>query len=150
MICPYCKKDNDKVTDTRSIDGGLEIRRRRECLDCNRRFTSYEKVDFITVKVIKKDEKEEPFDIRKVIKSVEVACRKTTISDDQIKEIGDIVEKISLEVERKKISSMDIGDIIMKELKNLDPVAFVRFSSVYREYTNVDQFISALQGMKKS
>jgi len=149
MICPYCKNDNDKVIDTRSSEGGLEIRRRRECLSCSRRFTSYEKVDYITVKVIKKDNSEETFDIRKVISSVEIACRKTQITDEQIKEIGDIIEKKSLEIECKEISSNEIGDLIMKELKKLDPVAYVRFSSVYREYTNVDQFISALQGIKK-
>jgi transcriptional repressor NrdR len=149
MICPYCKTDNDKVIDTRSSDGGLEIRRRRECLNCARRFTSYEKVDYITVKVIKKDGSEQTFDIRKVINSVEIACRKTQITDEEIKEIGDNIEKKSLEAECKEISSNEIGDMIMKELKKLDPVAYVRFSSVYREYTNVDQFISALQGIKK-
>mgnify|MGYP006449366257 CR=1 FL=1 len=116
MICPYCKTDKDKVIDTRSSEGGLEIRRRRECLNCSRRFTSYEKVDYITVKVLKKDNSEQAFDIRKVISSIDIACRKSQITHKQIKEIGDIIEKKRLEIECKEINSKEIGDLIMKEL----------------------------------
>lgn len=149
MICPFCKGDNDKVIDTRSSDGGLEIRRRRECLECNRRFTSYEKVELITVKVNKKGGAHEPFDIRKVVKSLDIACRKRPINDEQIKELADYIERKTFEIESKEITSKQIGDMIMDELKKLDTVAYIRFASVYREYQDVDQFINALHGIKK-
>lgn len=148
MICPYCKKDDDKVIDTRSSDGGLGIRRRRECNSCGRRFTSYEKTEDISIQVQKKDGKKEIFDINKVIRSVEIACRKRPITAEQIKELATLVEMQSFSSESKEIYSKNIGDLIMKELKKIDPVAYVRFSSVYRDYQNVDQFIQDLQRMK--
>ncbi|MBF0198670.1 MAG: transcriptional repressor NrdR [Planctomycetes bacterium] len=148
MNCPYCKDDNDRVVDTRSSDHGTSVRRRRECLSCGRRFTSHETVEYISVTVMKKDGKKENFDIQKVIKSVEIACRKRPITVDQIKELADMVERKSMDIENKAITSRAIGDLIMSELKKLDMVAFVRFSSVYQEYQDVDQFILALNQMK--
>lgn len=149
MKCPYCKDDNDRVVDTRSSDNGEGIRRRRECLTCGRRFTSHEKVEVINVMVIKKDETKQLFDIQKVIRSVEIACRKRPITADQIKELADMIEKLSLAVEEKEITSEKIGTLIMSELKKLDTVAFVRFSSVYKEYQNVDEFIAELRQIRK-
>jgi len=150
MKCPYCKADQDRVVDTRSSDAGEGIRRRRECLNCGRRFTSHEKVELINVMVIKKDQTKQLFDIQKVIRSVEIACRKRPISPDQIKELADMIEKLSLRAEEKEISSENIGTLIMSELKKLDAVAFVRFSSVYKEYQDVEEFISELQQIKNS
>jgi transcriptional repressor NrdR len=147
MKCPYCKKDNDKVVDTRATDGGLGIRRRRMCNDCGRRFTSHEKVEEINVLVLKKDASKEVFDIQKVLKSVKIACRKRPIDEEQIHQVAEEIECQAMEVESKEITSTQIGDIIMEQLKSLDHVAFVRFSSVYKEYDNVDQFISALKDL---
>lgn len=147
MKCPYCKKDKDKVVDTRATNGGTDIRRRRMCLACGRRFTSHEKVENITVTVLKKGDIKEDFDIQKVIKSVNIACRKRPISEEQMHSVADIVECQAMEMESKVITSNEIGDLIMEQLKNLDHVAFVRFSSVYKEYDNVDQFISALKDL---
>lgn len=147
MKCPYCKKDHDKVVDTRATEGGLGIRRRRMCIDCGRRFTSHEKVEDITIAVLKKDSAKEDFDIKKVIKSVNIACRKRPITEDQMHEVADMVECQAMDVESKEITSSQIGDLILEQLKSLDHVAFVRFSSVYKEYDNVDQFISALQDL---
>ena len=149
MKCPYCKDDDDRVVDTRSSDHGTSIRRRRECISCGRRFTSHETVEDINIKVLKKGGQKENFDIQKVLHSVEIACRKRPITVDQVKELSDLVEKKSFAVESKEITSRSIGDIIMRELKKIDAVAFVRFSSVYRDYQDIDQFIKALSQMKK-
>ena len=148
MKCQFCKDDNDRVVDTRSSDGGTVIRRRRECLSCGRRFTSNEIVEEVTVSVIKKNGEKETFDIQKVIRSVEIACRKRPITVEQVKELADRVERRSLEAENKEISTKSIGDFIMKELKKLDAVAYVRFSSVYRDYKDIDQFVKAINSIK--
>lgn len=149
MKCPYCKSDDDRVVDTRSSDAGEGIRRRRECLNCGRRFTSHEKVEVINVMVIKKNGTKQLFDIQKVIHSVEIACRKRPITADQIKELADMIEKLSLAVVEKEITSEKIGSFIMSEMKKLDPVAFVRFSSVYKEYQDVDEFIKELKQIRQ-
>lgn len=145
MKCPYCKKDKDRVVDTRSYDGGLGVRRRRECLDCGRRFTSHEKVEDINITVVKKDGRTQSFDPQKVHDSVMIACRKRPIDDEQIKRVADVVERLAMEVESKRVDSSQIGDLILKQLRGLDAVAFVRFSSVYKHYDGVSQFIEALK-----
>lgn len=145
MKCPYCKADNDRVVDTRSSEGGVAIRRRRECLNCGRRFTSHEKVEEIAINVTKKDGSKDSFDFSKVLNSVKVACRKRPIQEEQIKKVADMVERQAKERESKEIESSQIGDLILKELKYLDPVAFVRYSSVYKEFDDVEQFITALE-----
>jgi transcriptional repressor NrdR len=150
MKCPYCKKDHDRVVDTRSSDNGIGVRRRRECLDCGRRFTSHEKVEEISVYVNKKSGSKELFDIQKVLMSVNIACRKRPISEEKIKEVADMVERQAMEGEGKQITSAQIGDLILNQLKKLDPVAFVRFSSVYKEYEGVSQFISALKDLESN
>ena len=148
MKCPYCKKDHDRVVDTRSSDNGSGVRRRRECLDCGRRFTSHEKVEDICIYVAKKNGQKELFDIQKVLMSVNIACRKRHISEDKIKEVADMIERQALEVESKLITSTQIGDLILHQLKTLDPVACVRFSSVDKEYEGVSQFITALKDLE--
>jgi transcriptional repressor NrdR len=148
MKCPYCKEDRDRVVDTRSYDEGMGIRRRRECLECGRRFTSHEIVEEISISVIKKDGNKEAFDFSKVLTSVKIACRKRPIREEKIKQVADMVERQAMEVESKEISSRQIGDLILNQLKDLDAMAFVRFSSVYKEYDDVKQFISALEDIK--
>ena len=148
MKCPYCKKDQDRVVDTRSSDNGSGVRRRRECLNCGRRFTSQEKVEDLCIYVAKKNGNRELFDIQKVLMSVNIACRKRHISEEKIKEVADMVERQAMDMESKLITSTQIGDLILDQLKTLDPVAFVRFSSVYKEYEGVSQFISALKDLE--
>lgn len=148
MKCPYCKEDRDRVVDTRSYDEGKGIRRRRECLECGRRFTSHESVEDISIKVIKKNGEKQAFDFQKVLTSVKIACRKRPIREEKIKQVADMVERQAMDVESKEISSRQIGDLILNQLKDLDAMAFVRFSSVYKEYDNVNQFISALEDIK--
>lgn len=148
MKCPYCKEDRDRVVDTRSYDEGTGIRRRRECLDCGRRFTSHESVEEISITVIKKDGTRQDFDFQKVLTSVKIACRKRPLREEKIKQVADMVERQAMEIVSKEISTIQIGDLILNQLKDLDSVAFVRFSSVYREYDNVDQFITALEDIK--
>lgn len=150
MKCPYCKKDHDRVVDTRSSDNGSVVRRRRECLDCGRRFSSQEKVEDICIYVAKKNGQRELFDIQKVLMSVNIACRKRHIAEDKIKEVADMVERQAMDVESKLITSTQIGDLILDQLKSLDAVAFVRFSSVYKEYEGVSQFISALKDLESN
>ncbi|MBF0244982.1 MAG: transcriptional repressor NrdR [Planctomycetes bacterium] len=148
MKCPYCKLDNDRVVDTRAVDEGHSIRRRRECLACKRRFSSIENVEEILVNVIKKDGSRELFDPTKVKRSVEISCRKRPVSQEQIEDLVWRVEKRSLETEGKEVSSASIGEFITSELKSVDPIAYIRFSSVYREYQNVEQFIEDVQSLR--
>lgn len=149
MLCPYCRKDNDRVVDTRSSEGGHDIRRRRQCMSCGRRFTSYERLEDIPILVVKKNGVKEPFDRNKVIKSVEIACRKRPIMRDQFEDIANRVEMRSMQDQSRELSSRVIGEFISSELKKLDAVAFVRFSSVYRDYQDVEQFIELVRTLKK-
>ncbi len=149
MLCPYCKADDDKVVDSRGSEGGSGIRRRRECLKCGRRFTSYERLEEIPVMVLKRNGSRERFDLQKVLNSVKIACRKRPVSQEQIQDLATRVEIQALSSENREISSRIIGDSIISELEQLDAVALVRFSSVYREYSDVDQFVDYIRTLKK-
>jgi len=147
MRCPYCGEDNDKVVDSRAMNEGRSIRRRRECLACNRRFTTYEHVDNIAVMVIKRDQRREPYSREKLVEGVRVACRKRPVSEEQVEEIAGRIEmKINSRFE-KEIESGALGDLVMEELRKLDQVAYVRFASVYRQFKDVNQFIDELKGL---
>jgi transcriptional repressor NrdR len=137
MKCPYCGEDNDKVVDSRSMNEGQSIRRRRECLACAKRFTTYEHVDSIAVMVIKRDRRREPYSREKLVEGVRLSCRKRPVSEDQIEEVASQVEmKINSRFE-KEIESATLGDLVMDELRRLDQVAYVRFASVYRQFKDV-------------
>ena len=147
MKCPYCGVDDDKVVDSRSMNEGRFIRRRRECLGCEKRFTTYEHVDNITVMVIKRDKRREPFQREKLVNGIRVACRKRPVSEDQIEEIaGQIEMKINSQFE-KEIDASQLGQIVMEQLRKLDQVAYVRFASVYRQFKDVNQFITELKSL---
>jgi transcriptional repressor NrdR len=147
MKCPYCGEDNDKVVDSRSMNEGQSIRRRRECLACAKRFTTYEHVDSIAVMVIKRDRRREPYSREKLVEGVRLSCRKRPVSEDQIEEVASQVEmKINSRFE-KEIESATLGDLVMDELRRLDQVAYVRFASVYRQFKDVNQVIDELQGL---
>lgn len=145
MRCPYCKTDDDKVIDSRSTSDGASIRRRRECLACSRRFTTYERTEEQPLVVIKKDGSRQPFDRRKILEGIQKACQKRPIETQRIE---DVVNRIELELyERfeREVPSKDIGELIMKELRDLDSVAYVRFASVYRDFKEARDFVEAAQ-----
>ncbi len=147
MKCPYCGADDDKVVDSRSMSDGLSIRRRRECLACSKRFTTYEHVDNIPIMVIKRDERREPYQRDKLVQGVRIACRKRPVSEDQVEAIASQIElKINSEFE-KEIDSATLGELVMEQLRRLDQVAYVRFASVYRQFKDVNQFIDELKGL---
>ena len=147
MRCPFCKKDHDRVIDSRSANGGATVRRRRKCLSCQKRFTTYEKVEEITLYVIKKDGRRDVFDREKIKRGLLTACKKRPVS---LQTIEDIVNRIEIELYEnydREVKSTKIGDLVMRELKTLDHVAYVRFASVYREFKDVSEFMRELKPM---
>jgi transcriptional repressor NrdR len=145
MKCPFCNKDNTRVIDSRPADENNSIRRRRQCDECQRRFTTYEKVETIPLVVIKKDNNREPYDRSKIEAGVFRSCHKRPISVDQITALVDEVETMIFNREDKEIPSHIIGELVMDKLKDLDPVAYVRFASVYREFKDVNTFMNELK-----
>ena len=144
MKCPYCGDEESKVIDSRPTEDGERIRRRRECLRCGRRFTTYEKIETSPIMVVKKDMRREPFNASKIKEGLIHACQKRPIS---MKDIDNIVEKVEKQVYaagEDEISSRRIGEAVMGELKQLDEVAYVRFASVYRQFTDVSSFMDEL------
>jgi len=145
MKCPFCGKENTRVIDSRPADDNSSIRRRRQCDECSKRFTTYEKVETIPLVVIKKDNIREPYDRAKIESGVFRSCHKRPISVAQITALVDEVENAVFSMEEKEIPSFKIGEIVMDKLKNLDPVAYVRFASVYREFKDVNTFMDELK-----
>ncbi len=147
MKCPYCNSADTRVIDSRPTDEGNTIRRRRSCDECGKRFTTYEKVETIPLIIIKKDNNREQYDIRKIEAGVLRACYKRPVSAAQIQKTIDDIETKIFAIEEKEIPSNAIGEIVMEELKTLDPVAYVRFASVYREFKDVNTFVQELKKM---
>lgn len=147
MKCPYCSSDNTRVIDSRPADDNCAIRRRRNCDDCGKRFTTFEKVETIPLMIIKKDNNREPYDRTKIEAGVLRACHKRPISADQIKTLVDDVETEIYSREAKEIPSSVIGELVMDKLKDLEAVAYVRFASVYREFKDVNTFVNELKKM---
>ena len=147
MKCPFCREDNDRVLDTRSSQDGFTIRRRRECLHCKRRYTTFERVEELDIKVIKKDGSRVPFEREKIKRGLEKACWKRPISSEQIDAVvsaveADVYSKFDTEVEADYI-----GELVMNQLRLLDQVAYVRFASVYREFQDAHDFVDELEPM---
>ena len=147
MKCPFCRADNDKVIDSRAIREGFAIRRRRECLDCKRRFTTYERLEETDIKVVKKDGVREIFSPEKIRHGLEKACWKRPVSDEQISDLVTRIEQKVYSLNETEVDSKVLGELIMDELRQLDQVAFVRFASVYREFKDVRDFVDELQPM---
>jgi len=143
--CPFCDDVEDKVVDSRMAKEGELIRRRRECLGCKRRFTTYERVDEILPVVVKKDGRREAFDRAKILSGLKKACEKRPISTVTIESVTDRIEKRIQEMGETEIESRIVGEELMKELHQLDQVAYVRFASVYREFKDIDQFMDELR-----
>ncbi|NLC66395.1 MAG: transcriptional repressor NrdR [Clostridium sp.] len=150
MKCPFCSFTDSKVVDSRSTDDSTSIRRRRECLSCKKRYTTYEKIEDIPVLVIKNDSTREHFDKQKIITGLIRACQKRPVSRNDIEEIANSIErKISNEMS-SEISSKEIGNMVMERLKDLDEVSYVRFASVYREFKDINTFIDEIESLKKN
>jgi len=145
MICPFCDSRRTRVIDKRELSGGVTTRRRRECLECGKRFTTYERAEALDIYIIKKDGRREPYERAKLRAGISKACEKRPISQDTI---SDIVERIESELRQLRgieVKSQVIGEKVMKELKRLDKVAYIRFASVYREFADVTDFQKELR-----
>lgn len=147
MRCPYCNSPDTKVTDSRDTDDGASIRRRRQCLACGRRFTTYETIEENQIRVIKKDGSRELFDRTKLRNGIIRACEKRNITSAQIEEVVNRIEKKIRNDLESEVSSEKIGSLVMDELKDLDQVAYVRFASVYREFKDIGSFMSELEAL---
>jgi transcriptional repressor NrdR len=150
MHCPYCGEDNDKVVDSRSSEGGRVVRRRRHCQTCNRRFTTYERVEeSLRLMVIKKDDSREPYHREKLINGLEKCCYKRPISEEQVRHVVDTVEEKIFRQFDKEVPSSYIGDAVAEQLREIDKIAYVRFASVYREFADVGDLINEAQQIEQ-
>ena len=150
MKCPYCTKIDNKVIDSRLSKDGRTIRRRRECLACTRRFTTYEKLEDVLPMVVKKDGRREPFNRNKIIAGISSACQKRPISVTRIEEFVDAIESYFQELGKKEIVSSEVGEKVINKLKEWDEVAYVRFASVYRQFKDINEFMAELEEILKS
>ena len=147
MKCPFCDQLEDKVIDSRTAREGEIIRRRRECLSCKRRYTTYERIEENLPMVVKKDNRREPFDRGKILSGFKKACEKRPVSVGTLNTTVDRIEKRFQEKGETEVSSLDVGEEVMRELRELDPVAYVRFASVYREFKDIDQFMDTIRAL---
>lgn len=145
MRCPFCYNGDTKVIDTRSIEDNTIIKRRRLCEKCNERFNTYEKLDIIPISVVKRDMTREPFNTDKLLKGVLLACNKRPIPMNDIEQLVKEVENKIYTTAKKEISSQDIGEMVIERLKRLDPIAYVRFASVYKEFKGIGSFMNEVE-----
>ncbi len=149
MKCPYCQEDDTKVIDSRPADDNNSIRRRRQCERCGKRFTTYEKLETMPLMVIKKDNSREAYDRSKIEAGILHSCHKRPVSTQQIDAVIDAIENEVFNMEEKEIETSAIGELVMRKLKDLDEVAYVRFASVYREFKDVNTFMEELGKLLK-
>jgi transcriptional repressor NrdR len=147
MKCPFCKADNSRVVDSRASADGFAIRRRRECLACGRRYTTYERIEESPIRVVKKDGSREPFDRRKILMGLMKACEKRPVSMDTLEDIVARIEHLVTDQFEREVPSKFIGRRVMRELRKADQVAYVRFASVYRDFKDVTEFMDEIQPM---
>ena len=150
MKCPYCADQEDKVIDSRPTDDGTTIRRRRECLKCRKRYTTYEKVESLPILVVKKDGSRQAYEREKVQKGILRACEKRNVSADQLEKLVDSIEAQIYNSLEREITTEFIGELVMEKLRDLDEVAYVRFASVYRHFKDINTFMSELDKLLKS
>ncbi len=148
MRCPFCANTEDRVVDSRESREGEVIRRRRECIQCGRRFTSYEKIEHLAFQVVKRDQRREPYDREKLMRGLQVACRKRPVPQGELERVADSIEATMNDSGDREISSQQLGHLVMDRLRGLDPVAYVRFASVYRRFEDVDAFVKELHRLK--
>ncbi len=145
MKCPYCGKEEDKVIDSRSVQEGKAVRRRRQCLSCSKRFTTYEYVENVSLLIVKNDGRREPFDRQKLRTGIELACKKRPVGSKRIDAMVDEIEEKLLSMSKGEIESSIMGEIVMEKLREIDEVAYVRFASVYRKFQDKEQFLDELK-----
>ena len=145
MRCPFCRVDNDRVVDSRTGEDGATIRRRRECLACKRRFTTYERIEENPLRVIKKDGRRVPYEREKIRRGVEKACWNLPVSADQIDQVVSAVETDAFDKFEREVPSSFLGELIMRELRKLNQVAYIRFASVYREFKDISEFMGVME-----
>lgn len=150
MKCPYCGELESKVIDSRPTEDGEKIRRRRECLSCSRRFTTYEIVETVPVMVIKKDHSREAFDRQKLLGGMLRACEKRPVSYQMLEQAVNEIEQTVLNSYEREVTSLEIGELAMQQLKNIDEVAYVRFASVYRQFSDINTFMDELKELLDS
>ena len=150
MKCPYCGHPEDKVVDSREVQEGESIRRRRACLNCDRRFTTYERIDEIPYVVVKKDGRREKFDRQKVLNGILRACEKRPIPMSKLEKIVDEAESFVIDSNERERTTAEVGELIMQRLKQYDTVAFIRFASVYRDFKDVNEFKQELERLQKA
>lgn len=150
MKCPFCKADNNRVIDSRASADGFAIRRRRECLGCERRYTTYERIEESPIRVVKKDGVREPFERRKILSGLMKACEKRAVSIDVMDDIVTRIEHQITEQFDREVPSKFIGRLVMRELRKVDQVAYVRFASVYRDFKDISEFVDEIQPMLRS
>lgn len=148
MKCPYCSNPDTKVVDSRPTEDNVSIRRRRSCLKCNKRFTTYERYEEVPLIVIKKDDTREPFDRNKIFNGMLRSCEKRPVSVDSIEKATTEIEQDLNNLNQREVSSLVIGEMVMDKLRELDKVAYVRFASVYREFQDVSRFYDELENLK--
>ena len=144
MRCPYCHVDNDRVLDTRAAEGGYMVRRKRTCHSCQRRFSTTEKIEKLSVRVVKSDQTREPLDREKIRRGIERACSKRSIPSATIERVVQDIETDIYTDYESEVTSAQVGDIVMRHLTHLDEVAYIRFASVYREFDDAQDFIQAI------
>lgn len=149
MRCPHCSHPEDRVVDSREAQEGQATRRRRECLGCSRRFTTYERIEDVLPQVVKKDGRREPFDRAKIVAGVATACQKRPVSAEQIEALVFAVERQMQELGEREIRTAAIGEALMRRLRDIDEVAYVRFASVYRAFRDVGEFMTELEGLAR-
>ena len=150
MRCPYCEENDTKVVDSRLLKEGLSVRRRRKCEGCEKRFTTYETIEISMPNIVKLDGRREPYNREKIYSGIEKACQKRPISTDQVERIVENIEKTILDLSAKEVKTYDIGKIVMMYLRNLDPVAYIRFASVYRKFQDIEEFVQDIQTEEES
>jgi len=150
MRCPFCHANNDKVIDSRATEGGKVIRRRRECLECGRRFTTYEHVERTRLAVVKKDGSRVPFDRDKILAGLQKACYKRPIAAEQLDDIVDAVEEHLFSRHDKEVESVEIGRTVSEQLKRVDQVAYVRYASVYKQFKDLGDFEDEVREVRES
>ena len=147
MRCPFCSYEEDKVVDSRTSKEGQAVRRRRECLECGKRFTTYEYIESISITIIKNDQRRESYDRQKLMQGIVSACKKRPVSIKKIESIVDTIENQIEKYGKSEIPSSEIGKMVMIQLYELDEVAYIRFASVYRKFKDVSEFISEVKGI---
>lgn len=148
MRCPFCGNTEDRVVDSRESREGDVIRRRRECVSCERRFTSYEKIELEPFQVVKRDQRREPYEREKMMGGLRIACRKRPISEETLLRLADSIEAEMHESGEREISSRELGNMVMRRLRDLDSVAYIRFASVYRRFEDLEEFVHELSQLK--